>query len=65
MFEPLDIFWWVAFKKILNAFLVFSLCFHKTVHNKWCLDEIVGQIKNDLEHGFKYLALSVSRYVNS
>ena len=39
-----------CFKKI-NAFLVFSICFHKTVHNKWCLDIIVGQIKTD-EHGF-------------
>ena len=37
-----------CFKKI-NAFLVFSICFHKTVHNKWCLDKIVGQIENDLE----------------
>ena len=40
-----------CFKKI-NAFPVFSKCFHKTVHNKWCLDKIVGQIENDLECGF-------------
>ena len=25
-----------------------SMCFHKTVHNKRCLDKIVGQIENDL-----------------
>ena len=40
-----------CFKKI-NAFLVFSICFHETVHNKCCLDKIVGQIENDLERGF-------------
>ena len=40
-----------CFQKI-NAFLVFSKCFHKTVHNKWCLDKVVGQIENDLERGF-------------
>ena len=40
-----------CFKKI-NAFLVFSICFPKTVHNKWCLDKIVGQIENDLDLGF-------------
>ena len=39
-----------CFKKI-NAFQVFSICFHKTVYNKWCLDQIVGQIENDLERG--------------
>jgi len=40
-----------CFKKV-NAFLVFSMCFHKTVHNNWCLDKIIGQIENDLEHSF-------------
>ena len=25
------------------------MCFHKTVHNKWCLDKIIGQIENDLD----------------
>ena len=40
-----------SFKKI-NAFLVISICFHKTIHNKWCLDKIVGQIENHLERGF-------------
>ena len=38
--------------KTINAFLVLSICFHKTVHNKWCLDKIVGQIENDLERSF-------------
>lgn len=37
-----------CFQKI-NAFLVFSTCFHKTFYNKCCLDKIVGQIENDLE----------------
>ena len=46
-----------CFKKI-NAPLIFSICFHKTVHNKLnvhnklCLDKIVGHIGNDLERGF-------------
>ena len=40
-----------CFKKI-HVFLVFSICFHKTVHNKWCLDKIIWQIENDLECGF-------------
>ena len=38
-----------CFKKI-NASLVFSICFHKTVHSKCCLDKIV--VENDLERGF-------------
>ena len=42
----------VGFFKKINAFLVFSICFPKTVHNKWCLDKIVGQIENDLDLGF-------------
>ena len=41
-----------CFKKI-NAFLDFSVCFRKTIHIKWCLDKIIGQIENDLERGFK------------
>ena len=40
-----------CFKKI-NAFLVFSLCFRRTVHSKWWLDKIVRQNENDLERGF-------------
>ena len=40
-----------CFKKI-NVFLVFSICFHKTVDKKWCLGKIVEQIENDLEHRF-------------
>ena len=40
-----------CFKKI-NAFLVFSICFDKTGHNKWCSDKIARQIENDLERGF-------------
>ena len=56
-----------CFKKI-HSFLVFSICSHKTVHNKWCLDKIVGQIENDLEYGFvkhwlnyvEYLALRIN-----
>ena len=56
-----------CFKKI-HSFLVLSICFHKTVHNKLCFDKIVGQIENDLECGFvkhwlsyvEYLALRVN-----
>ena len=39
------------FKKI-NAFLVYSICFNETVHDKWCLDKSVGQTENGFEHGF-------------
>ena len=39
------------FKKI-NAFLVYSICFHETVHDKRFLEKIVGQIENGLERGF-------------
>ena len=39
------------FKK-MNIFLVYSVCFHKTVHKKWSLDKTVGQIENGLERGF-------------
>ena len=45
------------FKKI-NAFLVYSICLHKTFHNKWCLDKTVGQIENGLERGFVKLWLT-------
>ena len=30
------------FVKKINPFLVYSKCFHKTVHNKRCLDKTVG-----------------------
>ena len=40
------------FKSFSIAFLVFSICFHKTVHSKGCLGKIVGQIVNDLKRGF-------------
>ena len=47
------------FKKV-NAFLVYAICFHKTVHDKWCLHESVGQAENDVERGFgKHLLNSV------
>ena len=52
--KPLDIqisSLMVYFKKI-NAFLVYFICFRKTVHNYWCLDKTVGQIENSLERGF-------------
>ena len=32
--------------------IAYSICFHKTVHNKWCLDKTIGQIENGLERGF-------------
>ena len=45
------------FKKIL-AFLVYSICFHETVHGK-CgrLDKSTGQNENVLERGFVKLCL--------
>ena len=39
--------------KKINAFLVFFICFHKTVHNKWCLDKVVAQIDDSLCGFFK------------
>ena len=34
----LHIFSLVRYFKKINAFLVYSICIHKIVHNKWCLD---------------------------
>ena len=42
----------VGYFKKINTFLVYSVHFHKTVYNKWCLDETAGQIENVLERGF-------------
>ena len=42
----------VGYFRKINAFLVYSICLHKTFHNKWCLDKTVGQIENGLEGGF-------------
>ena len=39
------------FKKI-NAFLAYSIFFHSTFHNEWCLDKTIGQIENGLKRGF-------------
>ena len=41
----------VGFFKRVNALLVYFICFHKTFHNKWCLDKTIGQIENGLERG--------------
>ena len=38
--------------KDINAFLVYTICFHETVRDKWCLDQSVGQTGNYLERGF-------------
>ena len=47
------------FKKV-TAFLVYAICFHKTVHDKWCLHESVLEAENDVERGFvKHLLNSV------
>ena len=48
---------WSRFKKSLDlqisllvgAFLVNLKCFIEIVHDKWCLDESVGQTENGLE----------------
>ena len=52
----------VGYFKKINAFLVYSiLCFHKTVHNKWCLDKKVHEkIENGLERGFSELSETTS-----
>ena len=52
----------VGYFKKINAFLVYSiLCFHKTVHNKWCLDKTVHEkIENGLERGFSELSETTS-----
>ena len=39
------------FKKT-NAFLVYSIWFHETVHDKWCLHKSVLQTDNGLERSF-------------
>ena len=36
----------------INASLVYTICFNKAVHYKWCLDKSVRQPENDLERGF-------------
>ena len=38
----------VGYFKKINTFLVYSICFHKTVHNKWCLDKTLGKISKRL-----------------
>ena len=37
--------------KEINAFLVYTICFHETVRDKWCLDKSVGKTENYLEGG--------------
>ena len=39
------------FKKT-NAFLVYAIWFHETVHDKWCLHKNVLQTNNGLERTF-------------
>ena len=52
----------VCYFKKINAFLVSTICFNETVHDKWCLDKIVRQTENDLEPGFvKHWLNSVNR----
>ena len=48
----LQISFLVRYFKKINAFLVFSICFHKTLHNKQCLDKTVGQIEKRLRTRF-------------
>ena len=49
----------LGYFKRTNAFLVYSICFHKTVHDKWCLYKSVRITENDLERGF------VKQWLNS
>ena len=48
----------VGYFKKISTFLVYSICFHETVHDK-CgrLDKRAGQNKNALERGFVKLCL--------
>ena len=41
----------VSYYKKENAFLVYAVCFHETVRDKWCLQSI-QQTKNVLEYSF-------------
>ena len=38
--------------KTTNAFLVYAIWFHETVHDKWCLHKSVQQTDNGLKRGF-------------
>ena len=42
----------VGYLEKTNALLVYSICFHETVHNNWCLHKSVRQTENGLERGF-------------
>ena len=42
----------VGYFKTTVALLVYSICFHETVHNKWCLRKSVRQTENGLERSF-------------
>ena len=42
---------WVGYFENINAFLIYSICFHKTVQGKWFLDKTIGQTENGLERG--------------
>ena len=51
IFGPSDLFRSGYLKKI-DAFLVYPICFHETVCDKWCLHESVMNLENGLESGF-------------
>ena len=38
----------VGYFKKINAFPVDAICFHETVHDKWCLHKSVPQTENGL-----------------
>ena len=42
----------VGYFKKKNALLVYFICFHETVHNKWCLHKSDRQTENGLERRF-------------
>ena len=42
----------VGYFKKANAYLVFSIRFNETVHDKWCLHKSVGETDNGLERVF-------------
>lgn len=47
IFGPLDLF-----HRGFLSFLVYPICFHETVCDKWCLHESVRNLENGVESGF-------------
>ena len=48
----LQISFLVGYFKETNAFQVYAICFHESVHEKWPLHKRVRRTENGLERGF-------------